>query len=46
MNTTTVSIPGYRISEQLYNGCRTLVHRGYREADSLRFNPRSSTENL
>ncbi|HYX18105.1 MAG TPA: serine/threonine-protein kinase, partial [Nostoc sp.] len=36
MNTTTVSIPGYRISEELYNGSRTLVYRGYRESDSLR----------
>ncbi|MEH2368587.1 ATP-binding sensor histidine kinase [Nostoc sp.] len=30
-----VSIPGYRISEELYNGSRTLVYRGYRESDSL-----------
>ncbi|MEH2064316.1 MAG: AAA family ATPase [Nostoc sp.] len=30
-----VSIPGYQVSEQLYNGSRTLVYRGYREADSL-----------
>ncbi|MEH2056588.1 MAG: AAA family ATPase [Nostoc sp.] len=30
-----VSIPGYKVSEQLYNGSRTLVYRGYREADSL-----------
>ncbi|AFY44036.1 ATP-binding sensor histidine kinase [Nostoc sp. PCC 7107] len=30
-----VSIPGYRISEELYNGSRTVVYRGYREADSL-----------
>ncbi|MCW5313412.1 AAA family ATPase [Nostoc sp. KVJ3] len=30
-----VSIPGYRISEELYNGSRTLVYRGYRETDSL-----------
>jgi predicted ATPase/signal transduction histidine kinase len=36
MNTTTVSIPGYRISEELYNGSRTLVYRGYRKTDSLR----------
>ncbi|MCC5631788.1 trifunctional serine/threonine-protein kinase/ATP-binding protein/sensor histidine kinase [Nostoc sphaeroides CHAB 2801] len=35
MNTTTVSIPGYRISEELYNGFRTLVYRGYRETDEL-----------
>ncbi|MEH2045848.1 ATP-binding sensor histidine kinase [Nostoc sp.] len=30
---TTVSIPGYKISEQIYNGSRTLVYRGYRETD-------------
>ncbi|WP_442942408.1 AAA family ATPase [Nostoc sp.] len=30
-----VSIPGYRISEELYNGSRTLVYRGYRESDLL-----------
>ncbi|MEH2132324.1 MAG: AAA family ATPase [Nostoc sp.] len=30
-----VSISGYRISEELYNGSRTLVYRGYRETDSL-----------
>ncbi|MEH2195258.1 MAG: AAA family ATPase [Nostoc sp.] len=30
-----VNIPGYRISEELYNGSRTLVYRGYRENDSL-----------
>ncbi|MCC5624537.1 AAA family ATPase, partial [Nostoc sp. CHAB 5715] len=35
MNNTTVSIPGYRITEELYNGSRTLVHQGYRETDSL-----------
>ena len=33
---TPVSILGYRISEELYNGSRTLVYRGYRETDSLR----------
>ncbi|MEH2235378.1 trifunctional serine/threonine-protein kinase/ATP-binding protein/sensor histidine kinase [Nostoc sp.] len=31
-----VSIPGYRISEELYNGSRTLVFRGDRETDSSR----------
>ncbi|QLE44276.1 GAF domain-containing protein [Nostoc sp. C052] len=31
-----VSIPGYYITEELYNGSRTLVFRGYRETDSLR----------
>ncbi|QFS48164.1 ATP-binding sensor histidine kinase [Nostoc sphaeroides] len=35
MVSTLVSIPGYRISEELYNGSRTLVYRGYRESDSL-----------
>ncbi|WP_118166962.1 ATP-binding sensor histidine kinase [Nostoc sphaeroides] len=35
MLNTIVSIPGYRIGEELYNGSRTLVYRGYREADSL-----------
>ncbi|AVH62113.1 trifunctional serine/threonine-protein kinase/ATP-binding protein/sensor histidine kinase [Nostoc sp. 'Peltigera membranacea cyanobiont' N6] len=30
-----VSIPGYKVSEELYNGSRTLVYRGYRETDSL-----------
>ncbi|MEH2292950.1 ATP-binding sensor histidine kinase [Nostoc sp.] len=36
MVSTRVNIPGYRISEELYNGCRTQVYRGYRETDSLR----------
>ncbi|MEH2407871.1 ATP-binding protein [Nostoc sp.] len=31
-----VTIPGYQVNEQLYNGSRTLVYRGYRETDSLR----------
>ncbi len=35
MVSTLVSIPGYHISEELYNGSRTVVYRGYREADSL-----------
>ncbi|MBN3942637.1 ATP-binding sensor histidine kinase [Nostoc sp. NMS9] len=35
MVSTLVSIPGYRISEELYNGSRTLVYRGYRETDEL-----------
>ncbi|MEA5599953.1 AAA family ATPase [Nostoc sp. UHCC 0252] len=35
MISTLVNIPGYRISEELYNGSRTLVYRGYRETDSL-----------
>ena len=33
MSLTTVSIPGYKVSEQLYNGSRTMVYRGYRETD-------------
>ncbi|MEH2089601.1 trifunctional serine/threonine-protein kinase/ATP-binding protein/sensor histidine kinase [Nostoc sp.] len=32
---TTVSIPGYKVSEKLYNGSRTVVYRGYREIDLL-----------
>ncbi|MEH1822361.1 MAG: ATP-binding sensor histidine kinase [Nostoc sp.] len=35
MVSTIVNIPGYRISEELYNGSRTLVYRGVRETDSL-----------
>ncbi|MGJ5629223.1 trifunctional serine/threonine-protein kinase/ATP-binding protein/sensor histidine kinase [Nostoc sp. CALU 1950] len=35
MVSTLVNIPRYRISEELYNGSRTLVYRGYRETDSL-----------
>ncbi|BAZ37856.1 multi-sensor signal transduction multi-kinase [Calothrix sp. NIES-4101] len=37
MNTAnqTPIIPGYKISEQLYAGSRTLVYRGIREKDSL-----------
>ncbi|MGF1936086.1 MAG: ATP-binding sensor histidine kinase [Nostoc sp. ChiQUE02] len=35
MASILVNIPGYQVSEQLYNGSRTLVYRGYREADSL-----------
>ncbi|MEH1831293.1 MAG: AAA family ATPase [Nostoc sp.] len=36
MVSTTVNIHGYRISEELYNGSRTLVYQGYRETDSLK----------
>ncbi|WP_443689873.1 ATP-binding protein [Nostoc mirabile] len=36
MDSTLVNIPGYRIREELYNGSRTIVYRGYRETDSLR----------
>ncbi|MFN6527622.1 AAA family ATPase [Nostoc sp. ChiSLP03a] len=35
MVSTFVNIPGYKVSEELYNGSRTLVYRGYRESDSL-----------
>ncbi|MEH1999429.1 MAG: protein kinase [Nostoc sp.] len=31
-----VTIPGYQVSEELYNGSRTVVYRGYRETDSLK----------
>ncbi|WP_375491921.1 AAA family ATPase, partial [uncultured Nostoc sp.] len=35
MVNTIVNIPGYKVSEELYNGSRTLVYRGVRETDSL-----------
>ena len=35
MLNTLVSIPGYKVNEELYNGSRTLVYRGYRETNSL-----------
>ncbi|GAX39650.1 multi-sensor signal transduction multi-kinase [Tolypothrix sp. NIES-4075] len=35
MVSTFVSIPGYRISEELYKGSRTIVYRGVRETDLL-----------
>ncbi|MBD2207223.1 AAA family ATPase [Calothrix sp. FACHB-1219] len=35
MVSTLVSIPGYRISEELYNGSRTIVYRAVRESDSV-----------
>ncbi|MEH2022299.1 ATP-binding sensor histidine kinase [Nostoc sp.] len=35
MVSTLVNIPGYKVSEELYNGSRTVVYRGYRETDSL-----------
>ncbi|MEH2110907.1 trifunctional serine/threonine-protein kinase/ATP-binding protein/sensor histidine kinase [Nostoc sp.] len=35
MVSTLVNIPGYKVSEELYNGSRTIVYRGYRETDSL-----------
>ncbi|PAX57100.1 trifunctional serine/threonine-protein kinase/ATP-binding protein/sensor histidine kinase [Brunnivagina elsteri] len=33
MISTQVSIPGYQVSEELYNGSRTLVYRAVREVD-------------
>ena len=33
MVSTEVSMSGYHVSEQLYNGSRTLVYRGYKETD-------------
>ncbi|MGH1394436.1 MAG: ATP-binding sensor histidine kinase [Trichormus sp.] len=35
MATTQINIPGYKVSEELYQGSRTLVYRGVRESDSL-----------
>ncbi|BAY92902.1 MULTISPECIES: trifunctional serine/threonine-protein kinase/ATP-binding protein/sensor histidine kinase [unclassified Tolypothrix] len=35
MVSTLISIPGYRISEELYNGSRTIVYRAVRETDSV-----------
>ncbi|BAY85483.1 multi-sensor signal transduction multi-kinase [Calothrix parasitica NIES-267] len=35
MVSNEVSISGYQIKEELYNGSRTLVYRGYRKSDSL-----------
>ncbi|AFY44419.1 ATP-binding sensor histidine kinase [Nostoc sp. PCC 7107] len=35
MVSTILSIPGYQIIEELYNGSRTQVYRGYRQTDSL-----------
>ena len=35
MVSTRGNIPGYRLTEELYNGSRTLVYRGARETDSL-----------
>ncbi|MEH1780430.1 MAG: hypothetical protein V7L26_15205 [Nostoc sp.] len=35
MFSTRVTIPGYQVSEEIYNGSRTIVYRGYRETDSL-----------
>ncbi|MDZ8256834.1 ATP-binding sensor histidine kinase [Nostoc sp. ChiQUE01b] len=33
MVSNLITIPRYQVSEELYNGSRTLVYRGYREAD-------------
>ncbi len=35
MISTQISISGYRIGEQLYNGSRTLVYRAVRSVDSI-----------
>jgi len=35
MFSSQVSIPGYQVTEELYNGSRTLIYRGYRETDEL-----------
>ncbi|GAA6618794.1 serine/threonine protein kinase [Scytonema sp. NUACC26] len=34
MISSQISLPGYQLSEQLYNGSRTLVYRAFRETDS------------
>ncbi|MBD2509762.1 AAA family ATPase [Nostoc muscorum FACHB-395] len=33
MFSSQVTIPGYQVSKELYNGSRTLVYQGYRETD-------------
>ena len=33
MDRTLVSIPGYQVSQEIYNSSKTLVYRGYREID-------------
>ncbi|MEH2087736.1 ATP-binding sensor histidine kinase [Nostoc sp.] len=35
MFSTHVNISGYEIIEEIYNGSRTIVYRGFRETDSL-----------
>jgi predicted ATPase/signal transduction histidine kinase len=35
MVSTIANIPGYHLTEELYNGSRTRVYRGYRQTDSL-----------
>ncbi|MEA5603520.1 AAA family ATPase [Nostoc sp. UHCC 0252] len=35
MFTTNVNIPRYHLLEEIYNGSRTIVYRGYRESDLL-----------
>ena len=35
MISTQVNIPGYQVSEEIYNGSRTIVYRAFRETDSL-----------
>ncbi|MDF5716166.1 MAG: AAA family ATPase [Rhizonema sp. NSF051] len=33
MDRTLVSIPGYQVSQEIYNSSKTIVYRGYRETD-------------
>ncbi|MEH1872012.1 MAG: hypothetical protein V7K73_11375 [Nostoc sp.] len=35
MVSSFANIPGYQVSEELYNGSRTLVYRGYQKLNSL-----------
>ncbi|MCW5315350.1 AAA family ATPase [Nostoc sp. KVJ3] len=35
MVSTQIIIPEYQVSKKLYDGCRTLVYRAFRETDSL-----------
>ncbi|MBW4612987.1 MAG: AAA family ATPase [Desmonostoc vinosum HA7617-LM4] len=35
MISSQASIPKYQVTEEIYNGSRTVVYRGYRETDSL-----------
>ncbi|MCM0590086.1 MAG: ATP-binding protein [Gloeotrichia echinulata IR180] len=43
MVSTQVNIPGYQVSEQLYNGSRTLVYRAVREIE-VNSTPEQGTE--
>ncbi|KYC39237.1 hypothetical protein WA1_31330 [Scytonema hofmannii PCC 7110] len=33
LSNTVVAVPGYRITQQIYSGSKTLVYRGVREQD-------------